>query len=208
MNLTALQAQCKSRFRDTSNAIYADADWTNYLNDAYRDVNAAQPYWPYMETRTPLTVPAHTAGIALSTGVFHVTAVYDETDKYLLEPLQGRSEYRDEYPDPAAITGPPVHYRLRGGYLEVYPRPTVDTVLQVDHFVAPAALSAGGDVPAFPEQFHPILVSGAMAYAYEDDGNAAQAAIHWARFNTRLQMMALTMLAPRTSRFEGIADAW
>lgn len=208
MNLTALETQCRDRFRDTGQIIYTNADWDNYLNDAYRDVSAAQPYWPYMEQQASLVVVAATSGIALPTDVFHVTAVYNSTDKYLLEPLPGRSEYREEYPDPGASSGTPAHYRLRGGFLEVYPRPTVNTTLLVDHFAPPAALAAGGDEPAFPEQFHPILVSGALAYAYEDDGNAAQAAIHWARYAARLAAMERTLLAVRTSRFEQLADEW
>lgn len=58
MNLTALQARCKLRFRDPNNDIVADADWTGYLNDAYRDVIGAEPYWPFLDSSTPADLAA------------------------------------------------------------------------------------------------------------------------------------------------------
>ena len=52
MDLTTLRTRCATRFRDAGFDVVASADWTGYLNDAYRDVLGAEPYWPFLDAGT------------------------------------------------------------------------------------------------------------------------------------------------------------
>lgn len=203
---SAIVDRCEARYGDTGNAVVSAADWLEYVNDAYMDVVAADPYWPFLETQTTgLSVTGGTGSVALPADAWRVTSVYNSTDKIPLTPIPGRSNYRRYYPDPASSLGVPQFYRLRGATLEVYPWPSSTTLLTIDTATPPAALTTGTE-PIFPEQYHRILVVGALAKVYEDDANAAMAASHQARFDRLLQAMRTDLLSPRDEGFPQILD--
>lgn len=209
MNLTALQARCALRYRDTGNRLVTTADWTEYLNDAYTEVLGAEPNWPFLQGQTSgLTVNAGTGTVALPTDVWRVTGIFNATDKWPLAPLPGQIDYREWFPDPAGSLGTPEFYRLRGSTLEVYPWPAVDTSLTVDTIVPPALLSAGGDVPVFPSQYHRLLVYGALARVYEDDRETGPSGTNQGRFAQMLQQMRNDLLGPRTEGFAPVLDTF
>lgn len=58
MDLTTLQARCRTRFRDADQDVVTNEEWTGYLNDAYRDVLGAEPYWPFLDSSTPADLSA------------------------------------------------------------------------------------------------------------------------------------------------------
>lgn len=205
MDRDAIVDRCESRFRDTSNAIYSAAEWADYVRDAEADVYAASPWWPFHENQASNTI---TSGgtLTLPSDAFRVTAVYNDTNDFPLVPIDGRSDYRYYFPDPGTNLGTPTHYRLQANELEVYPRPASDVDITIDYMVAPAVMSSGTAEPAFPEAYHRMLVSGALAYAYEDDGNMEQATIHRARFESLLTRMMDDLLQSRTERYSGIID--
>ncbi len=209
MNLTALQTRCASRYRDTTNRVVTAAEWTEYLNDAYMDVVGADPAWPFLEGQTTsLTVAAGAGTVALPTDVWRVTSVYNATDAWPLVPIPGRSEYRHWFPDPTANLGSPAYYRLRGSTLEVYPYAQAATTLHADIATPPVSLSAAGDEPVFPEQYHRILVLGALSKAYEDDLDDRWAASYQARYERMLQDMKADLLSPRTEGYPTVIDTF
>ena len=112
MILSALRTRCALRFRDTGFDVVASADWDGYLNDAYRDVLGAEPYWPFLDASTPADL-------------------------------------------------------------------------------------AAADSPTFDSRWHHILIEGAMYRAYLDDGNAEQAGLHKAAFDTMLDSMRAALLRGR-----------
>lgn len=205
MDRDALVARAETRFRDTNNNVYSPAEWADYVNDAYLDVVAADPYWPFLESRdTSLSVTAGTNTVTLPADVWRVTAVYNATDSFPMHPLHGRSEYRTWYPD-ATQTGSPTFYRLRGNILEVFPTAAATTEIDVDTFDPPATLGAA-DEPVFPSQYHRLLVSGALAYAYDDDGNLQQGALHRGRFEQGIERMRADLLSPRLETYPTVID--
>lgn len=210
MNLNALRDRCESRFGDTTNRIITDTEWLDYLNDAYMEVVAAEPNWPFLETRTTnLVVTAGTGEVALPTDVWRVTAVYNATDGIPLAPIPGQAQFRSYFPSPSSNPGIPLWYRLRGSTLEVYPYASAATTLHVDHPAPPAALNAGGDEPAFPEHHHRLLVVGALAKAYEDypDKDVPNApALYEARFQRGIEKMRVELLLPRHDGYPTIVD--
>lgn len=54
MDLTTLQTRCRTRFHDASQNVVTNAEWLGYLNDAYRDVLGAEPYWPFLDSSVPV----------------------------------------------------------------------------------------------------------------------------------------------------------
>lgn len=196
-----------SRFRDTGNGVYSVADWNDYLLEAQADVYAASPWWPFFEGLATNTIT--TSGeVTLPTDAWRVNSVYNATDDYALSPLSGRADYLAYYPDPDASVGSPLHYRLRSNVLEVLPHPQSPVSIRVEYMVPPAFLAADGDEPIFPEQYHQILVSGALARAYEDDGNVNMAQTHWAKFGALLSQMKDDLLDTRSESYYGIPDIW
>lgn len=204
MDRDALVGRCEDRFRDTGNAIYTASVWADYINDAYSDVLSASPWWPFLMARASNSVTS-SGEVTLPTDAWRVTAVYNDTDNYVLQPIDGNSDYRYYFPDADANLGNPTHYRLRANVLEVYPRPAATITVVIDYTVAPAQLGAS-DEPVFPEQYHRMLISGAMAYAYEDDDNMQQAQTHRAKFEQYLERMKDDLLVSRSERYHGIVD--
>lgn len=205
MNVADLTTTCELRFRDTANAIVSEPLWLEYLNLSHVDVVTADPYWPFLESQTTSLVVSSGAGtVALPTDSLRVSAVYNATRDVALVPIDGRSEYRHWFPNADENLGTPQFYRLRGSTLEVYPFADTATTLHVDYFVHPGALVSGE--PVFPEAYHRILVHGALAYAYEDDGQLQQADVHRAQFERLLQRMRMDLLSPRTESFPMIVD--
>jgi hypothetical protein len=106
-------------------------------------------------------------------------------------------------------SGVPELYRIYAGRIEVYPLPETNTVLHIEYPAPPALLANATDEPVFPEQYHSMLIEGALARAYVDDGNAAQAEIHLGQFASMLEAMRFDLLgAGRHDRYPTIVDTW
>jgi hypothetical protein len=208
MNGQAIVDRAEARFGDSSNAVYSAADWLSFVNDAYTDVVTADPLWPFLEGRdTSISLSVGDAEKPLPADVWHVLSVYNATDKLPLAPIPGRAEFRHYFPDPGAALGIPLYYRLRGNTIEFYPRPAATTAIHLDVLVPPAALATNTE-PVFPEQFHNLLVYGALAKAYEDDENPEMAATFQGRFDRGIERMRLFLLSPRTEEYPQIQDTF
>lgn len=205
--LSALADRAEARFQDSGNNVFTAAEWKLYLDDAYSDVITASSRWPFLEARaTALVVTAGTNTVDLPDDVWRVTAVFNDTDDVPMSQIDGRSAYRDHFPQLESSAGVPVYYRLQNNAIEVFPRAAVATTLAVDHFVHPAALSGDTDEPVFPRPHHKTLVDGALAYAYDDIGHPQQAQIHRAQFQAGVQRLLDDLLANRTDSFPTIVD--
>lgn len=208
MNGQVMADRCAFRFGDTTSEVITDAEWLEYLNEAYMAVVADDPFWPFLEARnSSLVVTAGTGSVALPADTWRVTAVYSVTDKWDLAPIPGRASYRHWFPDPANNLGVPAYYRLQAANLEVYPWPAVSTTLAVDIASPPAALTLSTE-PVFPEQYHMLLVHGALAQAYEDDESQGMAQSHNARYERLLQAMKTDLLSSRDQGFHEVLDTF
>lgn len=207
MNLNTLRDRCETRFRDTSNAVVSSDEWVEYLNDVYAFINAATPDWPVFTVRAQtLTVLAGAEGVELSEDVWQVNSVYNTLAKAPLMELHG-PQTAQQYFVPGD-SGEPFVYRVSGNFLEVYPSPVRDTDLSVEWAEGPAELASGTDEPWFPERFHRMMVSGALALAYEDDGNLQQAQSAQSRLDVMLEGMKESLLRPQGEGYHVIQDSW
>lgn len=208
MDAATLTTRCATRFRDPNNNIVTAVQWLEYVNETYADVIGASPHWPFLENSAneTLTVNAGSRSVALPPGVSRVTAVRNATDDVVMTPVDGRTTHMHAFPEQTE-TGVPQFYRVYGQDLEVYPLPEANTALQVEYPAAPALLTTGE--PVFAEQYHHILVEGALALAYTDDGAPEQSAAHSGRFDTILFRMKNDYLgAGRHDSLPTIVDTW
>lgn len=209
MQLSDIRTRCKDRWRDPTNAILTDANWTAYINDAYSDVKAASPFWPWAQaSSSSITIAQGVRSGALPTDVLGVTAVYNVTDQTAMEPVEGSDRPYRIWPDQVE-QGVAGAYRLRGSVLEVYPLPDKTTTLKIEYQSVPADLAADADVPVFPSQFHRMLVAGALVRAYEDDGaSAATIKQYQDSFDALLDALRTYVFSGTTSRYPGIVDTF
>ncbi len=206
MNAGAIRDICEQRFGDSTNVIRTEAEWLDYINEGVGVINGASPYWPYLEASTSsLTILASTNSIALPSGAWRVLSVFNETNLYALDELQGRRGAADEYPQRATSTGTPEKYRLFGAAIQVFPWAAVDTELIVE-YVADLAELAAGDSPPFPARYHRALVHYALEQAYLDDENLELAGRHESRFTVMLEQMRSDLLSPRGDSYPQIVD--
>jgi hypothetical protein len=203
-----LRTRCAARFGDSAGSIISPAAWNDYIADAERDVYAASPWWPWNEALTTTLTASTTGLVSLPVDTWRVNSVYDVTDDYPLVPLEGRADYLNYFSQAAGAQSQPTNYRLRGSTLEVLPHPQVTTSLAIEYMAPPSLMTADDDTPEFPPAWHQMLVSGALARAYEDDGNTGQAQLHWAKFTALLEQLKDAMLQTRAESYHGIQDIW
>ncbi len=67
---------------------------------------------------------------------------------------------------------------------------------------------SSSSTPVFPAAYHDILIDGALAGAYLDDGNAAQGTEYEKRFSDRLTHMMYSILMNRTETNQPIRDTF
>lgn len=217
MNLGTIRTRCKTRWRDPTNAILTDQNWTDYINDTYHDVLAASPFWPFAQSSSSSVVVNQGVRSALlpNVNVLGVTAVYNVTDLYPMQPVEGSDRVYRDWPDQTEV-GLVGAYRLRGNTIEVYPLPDKNVTLKIEFQSVPVDLAADVDVPPWPAQFHDMLVDGAMHKAYEDDGAvfrfgrmvADLAGGYEQAFQTKLQALMAYVFSGSTSRYPGIVDTF
>jgi len=186
--------------------IITDLVWKDYVNACYRRINGAEPLWPWRETTTTtLTIAAETRSATLPTDVFRVVSAFNSTNKSKLTPTEGIAEHLFQWASQTE-DGVPVQYRVFNNQFQVYPLPTILTTFTIEYLVRPADLGADGDIPVFPSEYHDLLVEGALADAYLDDGNLKQQVAHEARYKEQFMQMREDVLSERTERYSEITD--
>ena len=136
------------------------------LNSAYQEL-AALENWPILIATASGAAPLTIADLRTVLSVFD-TAQGTRKIEYADE-----RDLRDAYGD-ISVTGSPHHYYVDAGVIRTYP---VGGTLSVRYVKTPAALALDADEPVFPDQWHEIVVLGAVRRAYQDsdDFQAAEA---------------------------------
>lgn len=205
MQFSDIRTYAALRYRDTGTTIVTDANWKLYVNSAYGDVLQALPFFPWNELSTSLSYSASTRSKTLPTDAWQVLSVFNATDVWPMVELEGREQFLNLYPSQTEI-GSPLHYRLFGNAIQIYPLPQGTTALTVEYIGMPVDLVADADLPAFPEQYHDLLVVGAVAKAYVDDGGAEQTKAYELEFQQMLQALKINLSQPRNPRYYEMVD--
>jgi hypothetical protein len=168
VNLTELRTELYARGTD-----YFDEDAagvtraTAFLNQAYRRILNAQP-WVFLEDTATGTAPLTIADLRRVKWVRHATT---------FAPLkrEDETELVSEGVD-LSYEGVPQFYYLTSPTV-IATVPTNGDSIEVKYIKRVDALSDGADEPVFDEEYHNLIVDGAMIKAYIDQDNyeAAQA---------------------------------
>lgn len=204
---TNLGVRAAERFRDSGNAIVLAAQWLSYCNEAYNQLNAFTPLWPWLETsEQTLSFTANNRSAALPTDVLAVNWAYDTTDDYRLIDQMGRGDFFHQDHLRSEV-GQPVTYRVVGANMELNPTPSVATTVKAECVLQPAAL-VGGSSPVFPSAFHDVLIDGMLSIAYLDDDDSKRADDYEKRFRTKIAAMRDSILMNRTETNQYIRDTF
>lgn len=84
----------------------------------------------------------------------------------------------------------------------VHPVPNYAYELVYEYYKNTVELDNATDVPVYPEQFRPVIVDGAMYYAYTFRGNTQDATLHLQKFNDGIKDMRSLYI----NRYEYIRD--
>lgn len=166
---TQMRARAAVRFGDPGNAVITDTVWKDYVNEGYRWLQRQHPRWPFLRATATVAVTSGARSGTLATRVWQVVGAYNATDDRTMALLTTRLRRTSTFM--STETGAPTHYRVRGGTLEVFPKPTQNTNITVEYFGNATDLSSDADVPVPPDKYHDIIVAKAVALAYRDDGN-------------------------------------
>lgn len=187
MNGQAMIDRCEERFGDTGNAIVTANEWLAYINSAYRTFLRASK-WPNLVAETTASIPANGRTVALPSAALQGGVVSVFTTGPPVIPLEKQPPdlpIRNirHWTDRPTI---PVYYELRGSRISVLPAWTAGGSLTIAYLTAPTALTTSTS-PVIPETYHDALVSGALAQAYRDDGNAELATHYEGEFRYMIE---------------------
>lgn len=204
---TNLGVRAAERFKDPSNNVVTAAQWLSYCNEAYSDLNAYTPLWPWLETsEQTISFTAGNRIASLPTNVLQVNWAYDSTDDYRLIDQMGRGDFYHQDHLKSEV-GQPVTYRVRDTKMELNPTPLANTTVLAECVLMPVDL-AGGDSPVFPSAWHNILIDDMLASAYLDDGNQQLSQMHAKRFADAQERMKNSILMARTETNQPIRDTF
>lgn len=217
MDLTAfrnsLTAETVGRFPDITASQWAIDDW---INRAYARVWNAY-YWPWrVAPEQSLSVVAGTRDYALPANYQETWGLYDEDGNRLRFMLP--REFLSTFV-PGHGAGEPTHFTLMGGRLYLGPTPASSAtfkwqiVKRLSHFHLGATETVGRmadatDVPimgwdANHDDFHPILVDGALAIGMK---RMQAPAAHWQPVELSFNEGLLEMVAAFGQSERGEAD--
>lgn len=217
--IAQIVTECETRFKDTTNRVVTEAEWGTYVAEAWDEVVATSPDWPFLRAEDwggSLAFPAGVRQVALdavfSVVPYRLTGVSNATDEMPMEALQPAEAF-EMFP-PSTPKGPPTHYLFSAASgaptLYVFPTPLKTTTVSVAYIAETDGLHGIGTTykPPIPNQYLQALVHGALARAYEDDMQWDAATVHHARFQTIVERMRVDLLLPNTPGYPGIVDTF
>lgn len=157
----------------------------NWLNEAQARI-ARRLNLRELATTTTVTTVAGTTAYSLPGDFIRVEAVIDQTsgNSFLLDPRPAE-HLRD-----LSFSGRPQYYSLGAEGLLVWPNPDAAYTLEARYFKNPPQMSADGDVPGIPGDYHDLLVSYALSRAYRSEDDAQMSTFHYNEFMRDLLQMA------------------
>lgn len=149
--LNNLQPEARVRFR-------------RYLNEWYHrilsEVNLPRG------AETTLSVVAATDEYTIASTIGRIRQISDDTNALVLEerPLQW---IRDMDPDESASGIPTYYAYITDRQIKLYPNPSANNTLRIDHDAVVTEMDDDADVPIIPEDFHYLLGLGIRINEYE-----------------------------------------
>lgn len=197
MNLQALRTALEARGFDHLTPTEQD----RFLNYSYRVKVCTAQDWPFLEATATGAAPLEIADLRTIESV-----VITDTSARLSPSV--RQELRGGDTD-LSETGSPEFYYLTGGdTVNVHPVSTDS--LSVSYWKRPGLLVEVDDDPIVPEEFHELIVDGAVLRAYETSNEYEARAAARAAFAEGMAEMVQTLILQQhdaSERFVSIDNA-
>jgi hypothetical protein len=188
------------------------------INDRYREVASSTGLSKVRQGSANITVtaanPAATVTAAKIRTIYDPTLLKDVLDEVTLDEIRTM--------DPAGtVTGIPTKYAIVSHNastitLRLYPIPSANNTLVADVLSGFTALTADGDIPSFPEDYHDLLVDGVLGDELQKLEKVNPMAVMAAdRFERRLADLryfiaksAYLSRVPHDRGYEGSGKVW
>lgn len=195
MNLQEIRERARTRYRDPRHVLTSIEQWNGHINAAYSEFLAQSDYGLEIAQET-LTFAAGESTTDLPIDVHRILTVRDATHKTGLLPLSGWKKVLATYPD-TDLQGTPMHFRVQGFGLRLFPVPRETTDVEVTFYESPGFLVDDDDIPIIPTHFHEALVVGAVMMAHKDDADLEGANSFERDFLRWLQRAKIELTGPR-----------
>tara|TARA_R100001163_G_C5056358_1_gene192772 strand:+ start:54 stop:758 length:705 start_codon:yes stop_codon:yes gene_type:complete len=165
-----------------------------FIGEGYDQVVYSEKRWTFYETETTFSTVANTSdydletdGSVLTTGLRDVAAL--RTDDHVLTYI-GRDDGDTVYPLNTAGSGDVYYYSMWANKVRLYPKPSSAETVYVRGYSKPSAFGVGSVDTAtpsdFPEPFHILFATYAIARAYEQQEDPQMAQQYYAIFAREL----------------------
>lgn len=181
----------------------------NFINERYRRLASSISLGPVRFTTVSQNTAAGTEQYS-PTGLIKVqTITYTAGNKVLdemtLDQIRNIDADGSEEGSPERFAV--VKYPASSVTIHIHPKPDAIYTLKIDGIATGIDLSANGDIPAFPEDFHDVLEFGAMADELEKMEKYKMAEKYERAYESRL--MDLRYFIAKTAYLDQSAnDAW
>jgi hypothetical protein len=185
-------------FLELQNRTMGRLNWTstesralvkNFLNERYRQVvssvNMARVRRGVVTANTAIGTNTITfTGVAKPLSVYDAVTLKRPLEEVAVDDIRARDAA-------AEVSGSPTHYavlqhNLSSVQLLLFPKPSAVAALSMDALLDGTDMSADGDEPAFPEDFHDALIYAACIDGYEKIDKFPLAAKQEQKFKERL----------------------
>lgn len=184
MTFLEMQTELQRRLDETSAGVFwLLAQQKEAINDGYFDLSDSTEWAETSENEAFTTSNNYDLSSVLANTPLTVHRVFNNTTNRWMQPATVRDwEARDvRWEDQ---TGNPDEFTIAGLYwLRVKPKLASATGTMAVHYTyVPSALSADGDTPGFPSEFHPALVEYALYDLLCQEREFDKAVPYWERY--------------------------
>ena len=175
----------------------------NFINDGYLLACKRVNYFVDEATQDFSTVNG-TTKYSLPANLAKVREVWDTGRSFVLTPVG----LRDIDNSSSTQKGPPTWYALDGANVHLYPTPDGIYSLELRYWLLPTVLSADGDTPTIPAEWHHMLWEYAVAQCYWADDDAAMGQQWDNKFATSFAEFAADVKFPDTEYPSTAKSMW
>lgn len=161
--MTFLEMYGEVREFFSNNTVFTTTQSKAYVNRVYAETALQFRFYELESVDATLVTVASTATVAVTSGTRRVILLKDTTNKRV---LRFRSlEWMEEQDDSGDVISQPEYFTRFGTNLILWPIPDDVYTLRMRYRKLPTALSADGDTPVFPTEWHGYLVLKAASKA-------------------------------------------
>lgn len=175
MLVSEIALRVKRVFGDEAGAQITDADIMRWINDAQRDIAVNNNL---LQVVAESTLTSGSTEASMPANMLTIRNIY--WNKQKLKPVS-YEDATEQSLEESEERGTPTTYWVFANKIQIYPSPDVAGNLKVYYTRQPVEVTAVGNTPELPQQYHNRIVEYCLAQAYELDDN-------WESYKQKMQM--------------------